>query len=77
MRLGLIVQAGEDPDAALKKVHDLGLPTAQLGTEDLSDAQFARVTAAIHAPPIAVPCSRSTPASIAAIVFTTPSPRSL
>lgn len=48
MRLGLIVQAGEDPDAALKKVHDLGLPTAQLGTEDLSDAQFARVTAAIR-----------------------------
>jgi L-ribulose-5-phosphate 3-epimerase len=47
MKLGLIVQAVEDPDAALRKVHELGLPTAQLGTEDLSEAQFARVTAAI------------------------------
>jgi L-ribulose-5-phosphate 3-epimerase len=47
MRLGLIVHAGEDPAGALQKVHDLGLPTAQLGTEDLSDEQLARVTAAI------------------------------
>lgn len=47
MRLGLIVAAGEDPAAAMQKVHELGLPTMQLGTEDLSDAQLERVTAAM------------------------------
>lgn len=48
MRLGLIVQAGHDPDGALKKVHDLGLPTAQVGVEDLSDEMLSRVTAALR-----------------------------
>jgi L-ribulose-5-phosphate 3-epimerase len=47
MKLGLIVGVDGDPEAALKKVHDLGLPTAQLGVEDLSDAMLARVTAAV------------------------------
>ncbi len=47
MRLGLIVAAGEDPAGAMQKVHSLGLPTMQLGTEDLSDEQLARVKAAI------------------------------
>ena len=47
MRLGLIVPVGHDPESALKKVHELGLPTAQLGTEDLSDNMLARMTAAI------------------------------
>ena len=27
MRLGLIIGVGKDPEAAMKKVHDLGLPT--------------------------------------------------
>jgi L-ribulose-5-phosphate 3-epimerase len=48
LRLGLIVAAGEDPEGAMRKVHDLGLPTMQLGTEDLSDGQLARVKAAIR-----------------------------
>jgi L-ribulose-5-phosphate 3-epimerase len=47
MRLGLIVGVGDDPEGALKKVHDLGLPTAQLGIENFSDDMLARVTAAV------------------------------
>ncbi len=47
MRLGLIVHMDHDPESAIKKVHDLGLPSAQLGTDDLSDDQFTRMTAAI------------------------------
>ncbi|HEV2380062.1 MAG TPA: sugar phosphate isomerase/epimerase family protein [Terriglobia bacterium] len=31
MRLGLIVGIGKNPDAAIKKVHDLGVPTCQVG----------------------------------------------
>jgi L-ribulose-5-phosphate 3-epimerase len=31
MRLGLIIGIGKDPDAAIKKVHDLGVPSCQLG----------------------------------------------
>jgi L-ribulose-5-phosphate 3-epimerase len=33
MRLGLIVGIGKDPEAAIKKVHDLGVPTCQLGID--------------------------------------------
>jgi|SRR5579863_142948 len=33
MRLGLIVGVGKDPDSAIKKVHDLGVPTAQVLVE--------------------------------------------
>jgi sugar phosphate isomerase/epimerase len=33
MRLGLIVGIGKDPDAAIKKVHDLGVPTCQVGVD--------------------------------------------
>jgi len=40
MRLGLFVGIGKDADSALKKVHDLGLPTAQVSTDDFSDATF-------------------------------------
>jgi L-ribulose-5-phosphate 3-epimerase len=34
LRLGLIIGIGKDPDAAMAKVHDLGLPTCQVGVED-------------------------------------------
>src|SRR5215475_1563481 len=30
LRLGLIIGIGNDPDAALAKVHELGLPTSQI-----------------------------------------------
>jgi len=39
LRLGLIIDVGKDPDAAMAKVHDLGLPTCQAFLED-----FERVT---------------------------------
>jgi sugar phosphate isomerase/epimerase len=48
MRLGLIVYGGSTPDEALRKVHDLGLPTAQLGMEDFSDGMVAKVRQAIE-----------------------------
>ncbi len=47
MRLGMIVAVGEDPESALKKVHELGLPTAQVGVEDFSDGMLARLTAVL------------------------------
>ena len=34
LRLGLIIGIGKDPDAAMAKVHDLGLPTVQVFVED-------------------------------------------
>jgi len=47
MRLGLIIGAGNDPDKTFKKLHDLGFPTAQIGTEDFSDALVEKLKAAI------------------------------
>jgi len=35
LRLGLIIGIGSDPDAAIKKVRDLGLPTCQAYVEEL------------------------------------------
>lgn len=34
LRLGLIISIGKDPDAALAKVHELGLPTAQIFVDE-------------------------------------------
>jgi L-ribulose-5-phosphate 3-epimerase len=48
MRLGIIIGMGKDPDAALKKVKELGLPTCQASTEDFSDAMLAKMKAAIE-----------------------------
>ena len=36
MRLGLIIHIGNDPDAAMAKVKDLGLPTAQVFVSDFT-----------------------------------------
>lgn len=47
MRLGMIVHVGHDPDSELKKIHDLGLPTAQVGVDDYSDDMLAKVLAAL------------------------------
>ena len=47
IRLGLIVYAENDPDAALKKVHDAGLPTAQISLEDFGPEMFEKVRRAI------------------------------
>jgi hypothetical protein len=34
LRLGLIIAIGEDPDAPMAKVHDLGIPTTQVFVEE-------------------------------------------
>lgn len=47
MRLGLIVHVGDDPDAALRKVHALGVPTAQLGVEIFTSEMFEKFRRAI------------------------------
>jgi sugar phosphate isomerase/epimerase len=47
MRLGLIVYAGGDPNKALRSVHELGLPTAQLNVEDFSPQMHQKVRDAI------------------------------
>ena len=47
MRLGLIVPAGDDPGSALRKVHDLGLPTAQIGLEIFTPEMSGKVRRAI------------------------------
>jgi sugar phosphate isomerase/epimerase len=47
MRLGLIVYSESDPEAALRKVHDLNLPTAQLNVEDFSGEMLEKVRQAI------------------------------
>lgn len=41
LRLGLIVWVGKDPEAAIEKVHDLGLPTCQVGVGSL-DAELGQ-----------------------------------
>ncbi len=43
MRLGLIVHMGKDPEKALAKVHDLGLPTCQAGISDYDQEMVARL----------------------------------
>jgi sugar phosphate isomerase/epimerase len=48
MRLGLIIGMGKDPEAALQKVHDLGVPSCQVQTEDFSDAMLEGIRAAVQ-----------------------------
>ena len=48
LRLGLIVASGKDPDGAIKKVHDLGLPTAQVILDVLDDAAVKQLQAALQ-----------------------------
>jgi L-ribulose-5-phosphate 3-epimerase len=47
MRLGLIVSAGNDPEAAIRKVHDLGFPTCQVGVSNFAPEMAARLRAAL------------------------------
>jgi len=47
MRLGLIVYAGDDPDAAIRNVHDLGIPTCQIGIGEPAPGLAARLRAAL------------------------------
>jgi sugar phosphate isomerase/epimerase len=48
LRLGLIVGMGKKPEAALQKVHDLGIPSCQVSTEDFSDAMLGGIRDAVQ-----------------------------
>jgi len=47
MRLGVIVHMGKDPEGALAKVHELGLPTCQAGISDYEPAMVTRLRGAL------------------------------
>ena len=47
LRLGLIIGIGEDPDAAIAKVHDLGLPTCQAFVDDFKPGLAERLRRAL------------------------------
>ncbi len=47
LRLGLIVSAGKDPEAAIRKVHDLGFPTCQVGVHSFEPDMATRLRAAL------------------------------
>ena len=48
IRLGLVVAIDRDPEAAIKKVRDLGLPTCFLYTDDPTPDRAARVRTALE-----------------------------
>ena len=47
LRLGLIIGIGTDPETAISKVHDLGLPTCQVYVEDFAPGLPARLGQAL------------------------------
>src|SRR3982074_2364321 len=47
LRLGLILGVGEDPDATMAKVHDLGLPTCQAFVDDFKPGLAERLRQAL------------------------------
>ena len=47
MQLGLIVSAGSDPEAAIRKVHSFGFPTCQVGVSAFDAGMPARLRAAL------------------------------
>src|SRR5206468_4610837 len=48
LRLGLIIDIGKDPDAALAKVHELGLPTSQIFVDDFGTDLVDRLRRALQ-----------------------------
>ena len=47
LRLGLIIGIGKDPDAAMAKVHELGLPTCQAYVEEFEEGLAGKFTKAL------------------------------
>jgi sugar phosphate isomerase/epimerase len=47
-RLGIIIGVSKDPEAALKRVHDFGVPTCQAGTDDFSDRVYSALKGAME-----------------------------
>jgi len=48
LRLGLIIGIGKDPDAALAKVHELGLPTSQIFVDEFETDLVGRLRQALE-----------------------------
>ena len=48
LRLGLIIAIGKDPDAAMAKVRDLGLPTAQIFVDEFEPGLIERLRQALE-----------------------------
>jgi sugar phosphate isomerase/epimerase len=48
LRLGLILGIGRDPDVALAKVHDLGLPTCQVFVDEIAPELAGRLRQAFN-----------------------------
>jgi L-ribulose-5-phosphate 3-epimerase len=48
LRLGLIISVEKDPEAAISKVHDLGLPTAQVHLDDFAPEALASLRKALE-----------------------------
>jgi L-ribulose-5-phosphate 3-epimerase len=47
LRLGLIIGIGKDPETAIAKVHDLGLPTCQVYVDDFEQRVITRLLQAL------------------------------
>jgi len=47
LRLGLILGVDRDPDAALTRVHELGIPTCQVSVDEFDGAGAARLRASL------------------------------
>ena len=47
LRLGLIISIGKDPDTALAKVHELGLPTSQIFVDEFETDLVGRLRQAL------------------------------
>jgi sugar phosphate isomerase/epimerase len=47
LRLGLIIGVGKGPEAAISKVHDLGLPTAQIQLDDFGPEMLSSLRKAL------------------------------
>src|ERR1041385_85896 len=48
LRLGLIIAIGNDPDSAMAKIRDLGLPTAQVYVDEFHPSLDARLKGALE-----------------------------
>ncbi len=48
LRLGLIISIGKNPDGAMAKVHDLGLPTCQVFVDDFEPEQVRSLRLALE-----------------------------
>jgi sugar phosphate isomerase/epimerase len=47
MRLGIVLGVSPDPDAAIRRVHDLGFPTCQVSVRETTDAAAAALRKAL------------------------------